>query len=299
MKKIRLLLAILLFSGAGFAQTCPDIILGGVNTTATPGNYQLYVFYTASTQNHIVDSIFSGTTLISTSCTTVMPTGPFPGSFIIPFSSPEGNPQVILTMGPGACGPVNSVCSRVFICPSCNPMPVTLSDFNATRKNNNVLLSWKTQSEINSSHFDVYRSYDNQNFDKIGTVATASANSNLVHNYSFADNSNNSASLSYYKLKIVDLDDRFTYSEIKTVKGSASGNSFIVYPNPASRNSTVTISNISGPTQVRILDNSGRVVKNVTLTSNSLDLSGIQKGNYILMIKGNASEQVRKLTVVD
>lgn len=296
MKKIRLFFALIIFSSAGFAQECPDVILGTIVTTA-PGQYELMASFIGTGVNHVVDSIYCGTTLISTECIEV----DGPGMVTRSFSCTDGLPSAILNVGIGVCGS-NTLCNRIFICTSCGPLPVKLSEFTGQRKSNDVLLDWKTESEVNSSHFEIYRSFDNIKYERIGNVSSATSNSNLVHNYNFNDNSNFSGSVSYYKLKIVDRDGRFEYSNIITVKGSGIANAgFIIFPNPATSNSKITISGISEPTQVRVIDNSGRILRSVVLTSNLMDISGLQRGNYILMIQGKTTGQsvVRKLTVVN
>ncbi len=297
MKKISLFVALIIFSAAAFSQACPVITASDIITLG-PGSYQLHVAYTASGQKHIVDSIFCGNTLVSMGCIDVKGDGSYDQNF----SCTGGAPSVVLIPGTGTCINGTNCGTRIFICPSCGPLPVTLSDFNAQFKNKDVIISWQTQMELNSSHFDILRSYDNSNFEKIGSVANLSANSNIIHNYSFTDY-NSASPVTFYKLKIVDLDGRFFYSNIKVIKRGNSGKpDFIIFPNPAISNSSITISGISEPAQVQLFDNSGRILKTVNLiSSNTIELSGIQKGNYILMItkKNSGQMAVKKLTVVN
>lgn len=296
MKKILFFAVFSIFGNAAFSQNCPVITSADIITVG-PNSYQLAVTYTADGQKHIVDSIFNNGVFVSTECHDVKGSGSFTKSFTL-----SGLPSAIIEPGTGTCINGTTCGTSIFICPSCGPMPVTLSSFTAQRFKNNVLLSWQTQTELNSSHFDILRSYDNRNFEKIGSVNNLSANSNIVHNYSFTDYSNTSMSVIYYKLKIIDLDGKFVYSETRVIKNNSDNSDLIVFPNPAVSNSSITISGISEPTQVKFLDNSGRVLKVVNLNlSNSIELSGFQRGTYIMMITGRKSGQtvVRKLTVIN
>jgi len=300
MKKISLILALLIITGAGFAQDCPVITSADIITTG-PGTYQLKITYTADGQKHIQDSVFSGNTLIFGDCIEIRGSGTYTVDFTVDFTA-SGVPSAVLLPGTGTCVNGTTCGTRLFICPSCGPMPVTLSDFAAQRKSSNVVLSWKTEMQLNFSHFEILRAYDNFNFEKIGSVENVSGNSNTAHSYSFIDNSNTSASVIYYRLRMVDIDGKVSFSEIRTIKAGNSAKTIVVFPNPAVSNSTVTVSGITEPSLIQILDNSGRLLKSTTLSSsNTIDLSGIQRGNYIMMIKGKTSGQTsaKKLTVVN
>lgn len=298
MKQIVLIFTLVFFYIAAFSQDCPKIT-GADIITLGPGSYQLHVTYTADGQKHIVDSLFCGNSFISTGCIDVHGSGTYDQTF----SCTGGVPSAVLIPGTGTCINGTTCGNRILICPSCGPMPVTLSNFSAIRNNNDVVLSWQTQTEINSSHFDILRSYDNSNFVVIGTVNNISANSSTVHNYSFVDNTNASSNVTFYKLKIVDIDGRFIYSDIKVVRKSNSGKpEFVVYPNPAAINSNVTILGINGLTRIQFLDNSGRIIKTTSLTSSgTVELSGLKMGTYFMVLTDDKSGQstVKKLSVVN
>jgi hypothetical protein len=94
-------------------------------------------------------------------------------------------------------------------------LPVTLVTFNGTLNSNDILLRWETSSEQGSQYFDVEKSPDANNFQSIGKV-TAAGNSSLISNYSFTDKQVNE--YNYYRLKMVDMDGKFTYSSTILVK---------------------------------------------------------------------------------
>lgn len=185
---------------------------------------------------------------------------------------------------------------------SAGPTPVVLSSFTAQRnENNDVILSWTTQQEINSSFFSIERSYNNANFGEVGIV-TAAGNSSIVHSYSFNDNSNNNTNESFYRIKMVDKDGRFTYTPIRTVSGSSATADYKIYPNPAIGNSKITISQLSGPSVIKVFDYSGRMIKSVSVNNpGNAEINGLVRGMYLVQINDQNSGKMvaKKLSVVN
>ncbi|GLU53413.1 T9SS type A sorting domain-containing protein [Dyadobacter frigoris] len=96
-------------------------------------------------------------------------------------------------------------------------LPVTLISFTASLQGeNNVLLQWSTASELNNKGFEIEMSSTGKTFQKVGFVmgnGTTGAN----HHYQ-SQLTNLSAGVSYFRLKIIDMDDSFTYSRLRSVK---------------------------------------------------------------------------------
>jgi len=100
---------------------------------------------------------------------------------------------------------------------STNPaLPVELSSFTASFQNNEVIVSWQTETEVNNYGFEIERSVIiDQSLDKwkkIGFVE-GSGNSNSQNSYSFTDHSPN-GKICKYRLKQIDTDGQFVYSNI-------------------------------------------------------------------------------------
>lgn len=186
--------------------------------------------------------------------------------------------------------------------PEAGPTPVVLSSFDAVRSGNNaVTVNWKTEQEFNSKGFEIQRSSDNVNFETVGFVYSKNSNSSLAQYYSFTDNSNTVGGTSYYRIKMIDLDNTFSFTDIKTVKGTGFKADVNVFPNPAPANSKITIGNLSEPSSIRVFDNTGRLIQQTTSTSTSVDLNYLQKGNYFIKITGQqtGSSTVKKLSVIN
>ncbi len=96
-------------------------------------------------------------------------------------------------------------------------LPVKLSSFTGYRAGDKVNLKWVTESEINTSHYVIERSSDGRVFSTIGEVASLNSASQTVYN--FVDQSP-LAGRNYYRLKMVDNDDKSAYSNIVLVNMS-------------------------------------------------------------------------------
>jgi len=164
-----------------------------------------------------------------------------------------------------------------------NPLPVVLSNFNAVKDNTTALLTWNTAQEQNNKGFEIQRS-STANFSdtvrlNISFVAANNANSTGAE-YRFTDKAP-LAGKNYYRLKQIDLDGKYQYSEIKMLDFSAIGKA-IVYPNPFSN--TLTVSNAPDKTAYQVYDSKGQVVLQGKLSNNKINTSRLPKGSYTLQL---------------
>jgi hypothetical protein len=109
-------------------------------------------------------------------------------------------------------------------------LPLTLLRFSATAAANGNFLQWQTSQEINTKHFEIEWSDDGQTFEKIA-LQKAAGNSATLVNYSFLNtvpvNGDN-----YYRLKMIDIDGRFTYSKTVQVNTTLVSIAISAFPNP-------------------------------------------------------------------
>ena len=96
-------------------------------------------------------------------------------------------------------------------------LPLELLRFDATKKENDVLLNWKTTNEQNTSHFNIQRSTDGAHFSNIGKVM--SNNKTTLNDYRYEDKNLPFGTL-YYRLEQVDVDGKTTFSPIRSVEKS-------------------------------------------------------------------------------
>ncbi|MEP6675858.1 MAG: T9SS type A sorting domain-containing protein [Ferruginibacter sp.] len=140
-------------------------------------------------------------------------------------------------------------------------------EFNAAKKDNDkILLSWKTVTESNNRGFEIQRSNDGVNFTTVTFVNGLGTNGNGAV-YSFTD----AAPLngrSYYRLKQIDNDNNFKYSEIRFVD-LVKQKAVTAYPNPVLDVLNINVSGYDfSHALLRIIDVNGRVVKQQVITGN-------------------------------
>lgn len=161
-------------------------------------------------------------------------------------------------------------------------LPVDLISFTGSlQKDNSVLLKWETTNEVNTSHFVVERSIDGSSFSPIGTVS-ANGNGTAIFRYAYtdADAANQSSAKLYYRLKMVDLDAKYTYSDIVTIALPYISGHVAAYPNPFATELKVTMgAEQDGRVQWKLFDNNGRTVMQHT--------ERVKKGNNVIAINGN------------
>jgi hypothetical protein len=167
-----------------------------------------------------------------------------------------------------------------------SPMPVTLISFDIRPENGIVSLQWATSSEENSKGFEIERSANASVWIKIGFVPSLSpkAVSSSRLNYHFADPA--PLRRSYYRLKMVDLDGKYTYSQIR-VLASESNTIIYAYPNPAA--DELTIEGLNGSEAIKVLDISGRALiegRNSDGKNNkTLNIRPLPNGTYLIKIQ--------------
>ncbi|MFN7014751.1 MAG: T9SS type A sorting domain-containing protein, partial [Bacteroidia bacterium] len=139
-----------------------------------------------------------------------------------------------------------------------NPLPIELLSFNTTQKEKTVELFWSTASEINNNYFEVEKSTDGINFYAIDKVQGA-GNSNTILNYKSTDN-NPFLGINYYRIKQVDFDGTFTFSNVIAHNFSSNEYKIVMYPNPTKE--ILTISNLLENNNyiIQIYDISGKLV---------------------------------------
>lgn len=148
-----------------------------------------------------------------------------------------------------------------------NSLPVELISFDVYAIENAALLQWETAIEFNNEKFEVERSADAISFQKIGEVL-GNGNSTSLKEYSFTDaNAHDFASqknqtVVYYRLKQIDYDGAFEYTEIEAL--NFSGSNFLaslLFPNPAQSNTRIEYElSDASDVEISVYDLNGRKI---------------------------------------
>lgn len=172
-------------------------------------------------------------------------------------------------------------------------LPVDLLTFTGKRAGKDNFLQWSTAQEINSDHFELENWTDNTAVSKIATIA-AKGYSSIQSNYSYIHRSP-AGTVNYYRLKIVDKDNRWVYSNVVAMKndGTAAGlNS--VYPNPFRNKIDLIITTEKAEKlSIRIIDINGKNVRVVEVNAikglnqfSISNLDNIAAATYFIEVQG-------------
>lgn len=172
-------------------------------------------------------------------------------------------------------------------------LPVTCGGFTYSLNENTVQLSWKTVTELNSSHFEVQKSVNGLDYSAIAVVK-ASGSSNKPVEYQYTDNGIKGGLNYYYRIKAYDKDGR-SESFCNTLKIAAKGSGTNlfgdIYPNPAGTVANINIlKQYAGKVSIQVVNVIGQVlsqqslpVTNATQTI-TIATAHLPKGTYFVKL---------------
>ncbi len=173
-------------------------------------------------------------------------------------------------------------------------LPVELITFTGHLiDNQKVALLWQTASETNNKGFEIERSLDAKNFEKIGFVQ-GNGTTQSISNYNFIDE-NPIEGVNYYRLKQLDepIGENFEYSNIVAVSTQKSSYEAVkLFPNPV--NDQLTIENGQG--QIIIYNVVGQVMRqfNIANSTHQVNVNDLPQGQYfITVIRKNGEREVK------
>ncbi|MBO9571840.1 MAG: T9SS type A sorting domain-containing protein [Chitinophagaceae bacterium] len=181
-------------------------------------------------------------------------------------------------------------------------LPVNLIYFKAGKLKNAAILDWATSLEKEFSHFIVERSADGNSYNDIATVSGSRTNSTTEKIYSYTDTKAASMQVAYYRLKMVDIDGKFRYSEVKVIRNAVDQSAVVAFPNPAVSELHVNIpaSWQNKNVTYSIYHINGTVVKQKNSTQASqtetINLAGLQAGTYIVKITSGSESVVKQFS---
>ncbi len=175
------------------------------------------------------------------------------------------------------------------------PLPLHLLTFSGSKQSNNeVLLQWQTTNEINSNLFEIEVSSNATSFVKLGSVTAK--NTNGINSYQLSDNSSWTNDVRYYRLKIIDNDDKFKYSAVIRLSNKQQ-NGISIYPNPVKDIFTLQITDNNLLHTIAVLiDVSGKLIKSIIINNlfQTVDISTIAKGIYLLKFEDGSVNKIIK-----
>ena len=180
------------------------------------------------------------------------------------------------------------------------PLPVGLTYFDGEANGCQVYLKWVTESEENFSHYEVEWSEDGNDFEFIKRIGGSQLSINTKY---YHHSENTAASENYYRLKMVDLDGQFEYSNVIYVNSKdCRKNNTVIYPNPIYKNQAAINLNFYAEKNhsiVEIIDLRGVIVKEIELdvvaneiNKVNIDLAGFTTGTYFIHVVGQVAKSM-------
>ena len=163
-------------------------------------------------------------------------------------------------------------------------IPVTLIDFKAQARGNNVMLTWYATQETDFRQYEIERSTDGRRFSQIGTVAGR----NLT-NYQFEDGDVPLNRQVFYRLKMVDIDGKFKYSKTVSLRVRQSASAMRLMPNPAFDQLAIRLERpLQGTATLQIRDMAGKLLSsapiNHAMQLNQVDVQTLAAGRYEVIL---------------
>ncbi len=176
----------------------------------------------------------------------------------------------------------------------CAALPVSLLEFKGNYQDGRIQLSWSTASEIDNDFFEVERSFDGVNFDKIATVNGNGTSTEKLNYELYVGNVIASASTQYFRLSQTDFDGTHVKLMIIAVHKNKITSVSRIYPNPAKGEIAFSLaddSSIAGS----IFDLSGALI--LQFSSPRVEVAGLKRGTYLVEWTINGERQTERLIV--
>lgn len=188
-------------------------------------------------------------------------------------------------------------------------LPIDLKSFTASKYSETAaILNWESASEINASHYEVERSTDLGSWDLVGSVE-AFGNTLKAKEYELIDTrvpiqSRSKDEVFYYRLKMVDVDGAFEYSDTEAVRfDGVKAEGLYAYPNPTRDEIFVSVDGVSDSgAPMMLLDRSGKIVLSQTLRHGQderVSLGELPSGLYHISVQVGTERLTQKVLKID
>jgi hypothetical protein len=184
--------------------------------------------------------------------------------------------------------------SNAFLAGAGAVLPVKFQSLDARTVNSSVSLKWMVATEENLSGYNVERSVDGRNFSNVGFVKASGEG-----NYTFVDNS--PSSITYYRIKSVDVNGKYGYSSIALVKAGKAMIVIKAFPTPFIKNISIQHPTADAGSAITISSQDGRIIKSIIPAAGTqqteVDLSSTKAGMYLIRYS-NANGETETLKIL-
>ena len=174
-------------------------------------------------------------------------------------------------------------------------LPVELEQFEATCSGDNRVISWVTASEHNTRNFELQYSYNGADFYQLAIVQ-ANGNSATEQHYTYSDNS--ASDKVYYRLKVIDNDNSFSYSQVVVADCADTYTEPQLYYNAQHANYIIQSSPVAIVTAYALYDITGKLVRHRAIDHTyvtEVDLENLPDAVYILKLSTDDKAYYKKI----
>lgn len=160
-------------------------------------------------------------------------------------------------------------------------LPVTLVSFTARQVDCQPHLNWKVADALNFSRFEVEKSMDGHTYTRVAAIPLTTA-----VDYAWTDKVGDNPA-SYYRLKMVDIDEEYAYSSVVPVKNNCQVQTIKVYPTVTDNRVQVTLPQGYERAAIQVFNISGQRINALITGSGSgriVNLQGLPKATYVLQV---------------
>lgn len=171
-------------------------------------------------------------------------------------------------------------------------LPITLSEFVVTKNNCLAILNWKTANELNSDRFEIEVSTGSNPVYAVASTVVASGSSSTTKAYQF-NYTMQQGVVYYFRLKMIDKNGSFTYSNIQSASCSKGNGGIVIGPNPTMNYFTIRGMQ-NGRNSVQVFAANGQIVKNLEINQNQGDVNikHLAPGMYTVKVTNLISEAI-------
>jgi len=168
-------------------------------------------------------------------------------------------------------------------------LPIIFSQpLEAKQAKRTTRLTWSVANQTNNDKYIIEHSLNGRDFVNIGEIK-GDGNNTAEQHYEYTHGTP-SIGINYYRIKQIDFDGKYSYSNVAHVQYKGNGEGIKVYPNPSSTHITVVAQDSNKNRSVEIYNSIGLLIKDALIdNSNKVNVSDLPQGVYYIRLKNAVS----------
>lgn len=269
-----------------------NVVISSVASSAISGTYDVYLDNPSDPNQSGSIGTYGPEDNVKVYSSAYTTSGTFPNQYVAsavaypPYNSqkPESDRNLWVVVSTASYG--NKVIN--LLVNGCAPLSLQLTAFSVQKSNATALLQWTTEQEVNVNGFYVERKTGTGLFESIGFVKAKSAlySGVKMFTYSYIDEGLAGGAVTLYRLKMLDIDGSFIYSDIKAIRNDSKRMSILIYPNPGNGTFNIVVPSEVGVYDVTVTDYCGKMLRTFMAVQNkSFQMNNLLPGVYMLKVK--------------